>query len=376
MGVKTLGYLCVGLGLLFLKSDIYTCLQELKIKNHIFKAYKQFEWLVNDRIFIDFNLVNADMIFNPFRKVSTLFIYSLEHYWRYIISNIDYRMDILFEKALVAGKIYGNSDSLVREADGPRLLSAQLLTTPNNVVSNSALNAKKDISELSVRINGEMFTFQYQSGTQNGTPQRLATLFCKDPNNGLGLISTEWDACISQLSEELFLLMNTVPIASATGDSTNSSSDGHDRSMTPHNEGGHEKTTELTSPVAYEQQIAVDLKANETLVPAPASHVATEMRLTGDGPTAASQMESEVQLTADGVRHLPLEINGITYVFEYHTALDTSFTAKRLATEFCTAKGAAVGIFIVGAPDSVIHETCVAPITKAIKVELVIANLV
>lgn len=42
-------------------------------------------------------------------------------------------------------------------------------------------------------------------------------------------------------------------------------------------------------------------------------------------------------------RRLQLEVNGVVYFFEYHRDMDSEFAAHRLAFEFCTSKGEALG---------------------------------
>ena len=134
----------------------------------------------------------------------------------------------------------------------------------------------------------------------------------QDPSNGLGLITTEWEDCIATLSEELGKLMHPAAAPSSP-------------SLTTANLG--EQTDDQGEP-----------------------------------------------LSAEGVRQLPLEVNGVTYVFEYHVDLDFTFTADRLAKEFCATKGAGIGLFAEEDAEAVVEEKCTRPLKKAIRVELVIAK--
>jgi len=166
-------------------------------------------------------------------------------------------------------------------------------------------------TEIFVDINEKPTLFRYVEGTAGGTSEALATGYCKDPTNGLGLISTEWADCIATLSVELGKIMH---------------------------------------PAAHV---------------APAATTLEEVDLT-DAEGAP--------LSAHGVRQLPLEVNGVTYVFEYHVDLDFTFTAERLAREFCAAKGVGIGLFVEGDAQAVVKEKCLSPLMKAIRVELVIAK--
>jgi len=167
-------------------------------------------------------------------------------------------------------------------------------------------------TKFSVVINEKPTMFRYVAGDASGTPLALATGYCKDPGNGLGLISTVggWDDCIATLTIELDKFMNSAP--------------------------------EPTAPAVSEVPEVSD--------------------------------EPGVALSAEGVRQLPLVVNGVTYVFEYHVDLDLTFTAQRLAEEFCAAKGVGIGLFLQWDAPEVVREKCTAPLTRAIRVELVIAK--
>ena len=74
-------------------------------------------------------------------------------------------------------------------------------------------------------------------------------------------------------------------------------------------------------------------------------------------------------LSEEGIRRVPLEVNGVKYIFEYHIDMDPESAAMQLSREFCNAKGVELGIFVAGDTDG-LENKCVMPHTGALKEEL------
>ena len=83
---------------------------------------------------------------------------------------------------------------------------------------------------------------------------------------------------------------------------------------------------------------------------------------------------SQEEFNDEGIRQIPLEINGVTYIFEYHDNMDILYASSQLASEFCSTKGVEIGIVPLlenGSVDSGgALEQCVDPLRKALHSEI------
>ena len=87
-----------------------------------------------------------------------------------------------------------------------------------------------------------------------------------------------------------------------------------------------------------------------------------------------TEKEIEEELAAQGIRRVPLDINGITYVFEYHMEMSVAYAAEHLAQEFCKGKGVEVVQLEVADVASItpemIHEKCTLPLIKELEINI------
>ena len=80
------------------------------------------------------------------------------------------------------------------------------------------------------------------------------------------------------------------------------------------------------------------------------------------------------QYDKDGIRQIPLEVNGVNYIFEFHQEMDADSAAVQLASEFCSTKGIEIGITPLledgGVDADGAVEKCVNPLREAIRTEI------
>ena len=83
---------------------------------------------------------------------------------------------------------------------------------------------------------------------------------------------------------------------------------------------------------------------------------------------------NEKEFDKEGIRQIPLEINGVTYIFEYHDDMDADGAAVQLASEFCSTKGIEIGITPLledgGVDADAAVEKCVNPLRTALRTEI------
>ena len=76
----------------------------------------------------------------------------------------------------------------------------------------------------------------------------------------------------------------------------------------------------------------------------------------------------------EGIRQIPLEVNGVNYLFEFHEAMDADSAAVQLASEFCSTKGIEIGITPLledgGVDADGAVEKCLNPLRTAIRTEI------
>jgi putative hemolysin len=84
--------------------------------------------------------------------------------------------------------------------------------------------------------------------------------------------------------------------------------------------------------------------------------------------------EAQAQYSQEGIRQIPLDINDVTYIFEYHDEMNVDYASKALAGEFCATKGVEIGITPLLENGSVDNEgaieKCVNPLESALKGEI------
>jgi hypothetical protein len=96
--------------------------------------------------------------------------------------------------------------------------------------------------------------------------------------------------------------------------------------------------------------------------------------LSGEHTSNGQEQGQERQFSEEGIRQIPLEINGVTYIFEYHDDMDVQYASTQLASEFCSTKGVEIGISPLlenGSVDSEgALEQCIDPLRKALHTEI------
>ena len=100
--------------------------------------------------------------------------------------------------------------------------------------------------------------------------------------------------------------------------------------------------------------------------------VESSSRSSNRGRDTGENINAEYDKT--GIRQIPLEINGVTYIFEYHNNMDTDNAAVQLASEFCSTKGIEIGITPLlqdgGVDTNAAVERCVNPLRAALIKEI------
>ena len=90
--------------------------------------------------------------------------------------------------------------------------------------------------------------------------------------------------------------------------------------------------------------------------------------------SGAEQGQEMQKFSEEGIRQIPLEINGVTYIFEYHDEMEAQFASTQLASEFCSTKGVEIGITPLLENGSVNSEgaleQCVEPLRQALFAEI------
>ena len=96
--------------------------------------------------------------------------------------------------------------------------------------------------------------------------------------------------------------------------------------------------------------------------------------LSGDYTSSETEVGQEYQFNEEGIRQIPLEINGITYIFEYHDDMDVEYASTQLASEFCSTKGVEIGITPLLENGSVDSDgasgQCIEPLRRALHSEI------
>lgn len=94
----------------------------------------------------------------------------------------------------------------------------------------------------------------------------------------------------------------------------------------------------------------------------------------GVGMTREGASGQQQQYDKDGIRQIPLEVNGVNYIFEFHQEMDADSAAVQLASEFCSTKGIEIGITPLledgGVDADGAVEKCVNPLREAIRTEI------